>query len=68
MGCLLVADVGGTNCRFALQGERLVWVSTKELVDTEAFLTSMTRELATPLASADALVVAMAGRCMTGLR
>ncbi|MDR3362000.1 MAG: glucokinase [Desulfovibrio sp.] len=69
MGCILVADIGGTNCRLArfslddgsLALDRAVWISTKEVVDTQTLLAAMFRELDTIPAMADALVAAVAG-------
>jgi glucokinase len=69
MGRILVADIGGTNCRLAsfrldngsLALDRAVWISTKEVADTQTLLAAMFRELDTIPAMVDALVVAVAG-------
>lgn len=73
---IFAADIGGTNCRFAsfslvegrLNLERVVWIKSAGLLDTDMVLTALERELETPLRAADALVLALAGQVQGGLR
>ena len=73
---IFAADIGGTNCRFAsfslvegrLNLERVVWIKSAGLLDTDMVLTALERELETPLRAADALVLALAGPVQGGLR
>ena len=66
---IFAADIGGTNARFALFAEHegipalkaAVWEKTAELRTTQDLLQIMQRQLQTPLAEGDALVVALAG-------
>lgn len=59
---ILAADIGGTNCRFAsfsLENERLIldrviWIKSAGLVDTDRVLAALARELETSLDTADA--------------
>ncbi|WP_022654943.1 glucokinase [uncultured Desulfovibrio sp.] len=73
---IFAADIGGTNCRFAsfsldegrLGLERVVWIKSAGLLDTDMVLAALERELETPLRAADALVLALAGPVRDGLR
>ncbi|WP_165066597.1 glucokinase [Desulfovibrio sp. ZJ200] len=72
---ILAADIGGTNCRFArfsleserLTLERVVWIKSAGLLDTDMVLTALSRELETPLDTADAFVLGLAGPVSDGL-
>ena len=73
---ILAADIGGTNCRFAsfsldqgrLRQERVVWIRSAGLLDTDMVLVALERELETPLRTADMLVLGLAGPVSDGLR
>ncbi|MBD5538754.1 MAG: glucokinase, partial [Desulfovibrio sp.] len=67
---LLVADIGGTNCRLArfalspggkLVRERSVWLESPGLATTQHLLEALERELELHPGRADATVLAMAG-------
>lgn len=66
---ILVADIGGTNCRlgfFKLQKNKLVmeraaWVETGSIATTESLMLAMGRELDVKPEDASAVVVAIAG-------
>ena len=73
---LLVADIGGTNCRlarFALNGdgslalEHSVWLESQSILGTGHLLAEFERHLEMPLSHADALVLALAGPVRHGL-
>lgn len=72
---ILAADIGGTNCRFAsfsLENERLIldrviWIKSAGLVDTDMVLAALARELETSLDTADALILGLAGPVSDGL-
>ena len=73
---ILAADIGGTNCRFAsfsldqgrLRQERVVWIRSAGLLDTDMVLVALERELETSLRTADVLVLGLAGPVSDGLR
>lgn len=73
---IFAVDIGGTNCRFArfsLDGgclalERAVWITSAEITDTDMLLAALARELESPLESADALVLALAGPVSDNVR
>lgn len=66
---ILVFDIGGTNCRFAifalnkgiltLEDEK--WLDTKDILDSDHLLKQAERHLDFPARNADAIVLAMAG-------
>ena len=66
---IFAADIGGTNARFALFTEHegnlalkvSVWEKSADLHTAEDVLHAMQRQLQTPLAKGDALVIALAG-------
>lgn len=69
MYTIVAADIGGTNCRlglFELDGEdlrlaRSIWISTKDVAHTEAFVKAVEAALETSLDVSDALVASIAG-------
>lgn len=73
---LLVADIGGTNCRLArfalgpegsLALEDSVWLESASLRDTGHLLAELENRLALPPSRADATVLALAGPVSDGL-
>lgn len=66
---IFAADIGGTNARFALFAEHegnlalkvAVWEKSADLRTAEDVLQLMQRQLQTPLAAGDTLVIALAG-------
>lgn len=73
---IVVADVGGTNCRlgcFRAEGEcltldRTARLTTSKLADTRNFIAALEESLELSLATADMLVVAAAGPVRDGTR
>lgn len=74
MQTILACDIGGTNCRFArfthsngkLSIESEKWLDTKSIHNDEHLWRQMETQLETPLAKADAIVVAIAGDIKDG--